>query len=503
MKWKFRVCKKESEIPLGAFDTAYLVRDRWNDYGFGTQFSLYVRDKSGELIMIGYVKIGRAGMKLKPGVFGTLFTEIDDNFSALGNEYFSVGQDREYYENLIKILGRERASALLISIRDVTFHDEAISKFGEEEVFTNSLFRSITTAVVTDQYRRIIQGGVSKEFFSLRYSWPEDRSRKRPVLDLEFEVHPDSYPPTNVHVLIGSNGAGKTRALKGLAASMSRTDVDGSGRSDNSIAMHKQLTSLVSISFSAFDIFSDEMQAVSNDPRKRVQYVGLQHPEEDRRMSPQELKSVFSQRLNACLVKGKRERLTQVFRFIERDPGLAGMQISDLNGIKERLNFDILSSGHKIVLLTLVSLVDLVEEKTLVLIDEPESHLHPPLIAAFTRALSWLLADRNGVAVLATHSPVILQEVPRSCVWKISASGAELRVDRPSLETFGENLGVLNREVFMLEIEQTGYHEMLAEVASRSSTYDLAVAEFQGSLGQEAKSVLRVLMISKDRQSHK
>ena len=37
--------------------------------------------------------------------------------------------------------------------------------------------------------------------------------------------------------------------------------------------------------------------------------------------------------------------------------------------------FKDLSSGHKIVLLTLTRLVEKVEEKTLVLIDEPEAHL--------------------------------------------------------------------------------------------------------------------------------
>ena len=78
-----------------------------------------------------------------------------------------------------------------------------------------------------------------------------------------------------------------------------------------------------------------------------------------------------------------------------------------------------MSSGHKIILLTVVNLVNFVEEKTLVIMDEPEEHLHPPLVSAFIRALSELMSYRNGVAIIATHSPVIVQEVPRRCVWKI------------------------------------------------------------------------------------
>jgi predicted ATP-dependent endonuclease of OLD family len=66
--------------------------------------------------------------------------------------------------------------------------------------------------------------------------------------------------------------------------------------------------------------------------------------------------------------------------------------------------FNKLSSGHKVVLLTTTRLVETVEERTLVLLDEPEAHLHPPLLAAFVRALSDLLINRNGVAIIATPS---------------------------------------------------------------------------------------------------
>ncbi|MEN2590199.1 AAA family ATPase, partial [Acinetobacter baumannii] len=47
-----------------------------------------------------------------------------------------------------------------------------------------------------------------------------------------------------------------------------------------------------------------------------------------------------------------------------------------------------MSSGHAIVLFTITRLVDVVGEKSLVLFDEPEVHLHPPLLSAFLRTLS-------------------------------------------------------------------------------------------------------------------
>ena len=64
-------------------------------------------------------------------------------------------------------------------------------------------------------------------------------------------------------------------------------------------------------------------------------------------------------------------------------------------------------------MLILAQLVYLLDEKFLVLIDEPECHLHPPLLASFIQCLSYLLRERNAIAIIATHSPVVLQEVAK------------------------------------------------------------------------------------------
>ena len=52
--------------------------------------------------------------------------------------------------------------------------------------------------------------------------------------------------------------------------------------------------------------------------------------------------------------------------------------------------FGLSQTGHKIVLLTITRLVELVVEQSLVLIDEPESHLHPPLLSAFIQSRNTL-----------------------------------------------------------------------------------------------------------------
>ena len=140
------------------------------------------------------------------------------------------------------------------------------------------------------------------------------------------------------------------------------------------------------------------------------------------------------------------------------------------------------------------------DERTLVLIDEPETHLHPPLLSAFIRAISDLLIDRNGVAIIATHSPVVLQEVPRTCVWKLRRSGSLSTADQPEIETFGENVGILTREAFGLEVTRSGFHQEIEKLVSDGMNYEEVIEQFGGQLGGEARGIARALIAARDHQ---
>lgn len=244
--------------------------------------------------------------------------------------------------------------------------------------------------------------------------------------------------------------------------------------------------------------------------------VGLRHhveaateelaPDDDR----PDLSRDFRQSLERCRQGLKAERWRRAIQMLEFDDLFAEAQISSLLG---QLGDDVddwrrrtedlfrrLSSGHAIVLLTITRLVELVDEKTLVLLDEPEGHLHPPLLSAFVRCLSDLLVQRNGVAIVATHSPVVLQEVPRSAAWKLRRSRAVSVVERPTIETFGENISFLTREVFGLEVTRSGYHSLLSNVINAGGTYEDVLDHFDQQLGQEARAIVRSLIAARDKE---
>jgi predicted ATP-binding protein involved in virulence len=126
--------------------------------------------------------------------------------------------------------------------------------------------------------------------------------------------------------------------------------------------------------------------------------------------------------------------------------------------------------------------------------DEPEAHLHPPLLAAFIRAVSDLLTNRNAVAIVATHSPVVLQEVPRSCAWKLHRHGGGSNIERPLIETFAENVGHLTHETFGLEVTQTGFHKMIGEMVEEADTFQDILEKFNGRLGLEGRALASSLI---------
>ena len=220
-------------------------------------------------------------------------------------------------------------------------------------------------------------------------------------------------------------------------------------------------------------------------------------------LDPSELANDFSSSAKVCALgeRQRRARWTRALTTLQADPIFEEAQVVSLATLDESQFgkqaaqlFRKLSSGHKIVLLTITKLVEKVEEKILVLMDEPEAHLHPPLLSAFIRALSDLLINRNGVAIVATHSPVILQEVPASCVWKIIRYGMASAAERPEIETFSENVGVLTREVFGLEVTRSGFHRMLTEAIGDLESVNEVAAKFDYGVGSEGRALISNLI---------
>ncbi len=516
----FVVLNLGARVNTGLKGFAQLVPNNWDDFSYKTLFSLHYVNSSGIHIEFGSVKIGYQGQSK-----GWSKDNIPSRFDVLPEGWFSVGQDVDYYVQARQSLTSKEREEILGGIRDVVVNERALAIAKKEDVFTTSLLRGVSELTINGQYRRVLRGEAVLTDFNFSYQDPG--GEKRSPVDLSFHVVAGSRPPTNVHVLIGRNGIGKTTILNGMVKAVHPEY--GDGRTGEFVSNEhffiqpglpdEYFSGVVSVSFSVFDPFVPPPDNVEPTKGAKYFYIGMK---KDRlgtvAQSNGSLKSEpdliedFVRGFAMCMSQeAKRTRWLKAIDRLSSDGNFAAMNLpllaefslqrpGDASDAARRL-LGLMSSGHKIVLLTITALVNLVEEKTLVLMDEPESHLHPPLLSAFTRSLSELLHDRNGVAIVATHSPVVVQEVPRSCVWKLNRSGLEWRKDRPEWETFAENVGLLTNDVFGLEVSKSGFHALLQEEVDKGKTFDQVAKSFGHKIGVEGMAILMSMIASRDRMA--
>lgn len=504
---KFFVITRSERIPTNAeVGTCYLRINDWNDYSFQTLFHLIYISEGRERKEIGSIKIMKEGQTQEERVRMPV-----SPFLKLDQSYCSLGQGQSFYEELMDIPEKDRR-AILVGLKDCVNDLAIFDRFENEPAMQTSLLRNITKLQVKKAFKGILLGNATLTDYHFQFLLKTNEDCK-----IDIKVVPNSTPPTNVHVLIGRNGVGKTRILSGIADELTRNKTNmesislpGEIRFLDEEEGNGGFANLVTVVFSAFDYFTPiKSEHVKGDIR--YQYVGLKKllNKDDREeilkfKSQEDLKKEFSNAIKVCLSTQRKARWIEAIVILNSDPIFSEFQL-DLLAEKNEIDrivkiFDKLSSGHRIILLSITRLVELVEERTFVLIDEPENHLHPPLLASFIRALSDLIIKRNGVALIATHSPVVLQEVPKSCVTVVDRVLSEFRFDRPELETFGENVGVLTREVFRLEATESGFHKMITEhLVNKNNNYSTLMSEFNDQIGSEGRAIARSISIINDK----
>ncbi|WP_234121787.1 AAA family ATPase [Clostridium hydrogenum] len=500
------------------YNNVYLKNNNWDDwFEFETLYEVYYLKK-----YIGSIKIGRKGQNERRA-------SLPESFECLPEGFFSLGINTSYYANLKSC---DKRIEILMGLKDVAYDLDLFNEIVNQRVTQVSLLRDISKSTVKGQFHRIADGGAVLTDYDFKYILPDIDFVTGEKQSLDFHVDAENNTPSsNIHVFIGNNGIGKTTIIKGiLHALLFDDEVEKYGVIET--GWGETFSNIVNITFSVFD----DPICQGDIPNNKIPYtyIGLiyaQYDEDGNRnkyAKYNQLSHLFFESYYQIIKSNiKKELWNRSIDILQSDSTFKDLNIKDWNKytlIREKISkeidetetqyknrvereyyktivyekFSYLSSGHKNILLTLVSLVNYVEEKTLVILDEPEEHLHPPLVAAFIRALSVLLTYRNGVAIIATHSPVIVQEVPKKCVWKIRRKGKYRIFDRPEIETFGENLGELTTEIFSYDVEKSGFHALLKQASEKANSYDEALSSFNGELGNEAKSILRAYMYDKE-----
>lgn len=475
---------------------AQLRRDRWDDFGFKTLFDLTVVIQ-GSVYHIGQVKILHATQEQG-------LTPLPKTFSALSDAYISLGQEYSYYENLVR-LGSEMSEEILTALQDIVRAPSRLRSFSNQSGIHDSLLRFAQANAVLETAPSLLSGQAS-EVSTEPVVLEAETSVGGNDFRIEFRFITTPYLPNRINVVIGYNGTGKTELLGKLARLAAETGVSerqdherGGRIVENSLGT---FAAIIAISYSALDAFELPSRDVIDQVRRSgsffgYTYIGLREEAQsassstELRLKPlSEVTRDFQDALTRA--HGRVRVLGSALRILSKEPsfqrvGLAETSLDDV--IEGTQLFRRLSTGHKMVLNIVVHLVSQLQPRTLVLIDEPEVHLHPPLVAALLGAVTYLLETYESMAIVATHSPVVLQEVPGKQVRILRRFGDVTTVERPEIETYGETIGNLTRTIFNLDSSATDYQRVLRELADRYSATEIEQI-FGGQLSNQARALL-------------
>lgn len=220
---RFQVIPNGSRTPNEGRDIGYLWTDNWDDwFEFSTLYVLTYFDAEGVKHDVGGVKIGQfsmAGKRRRPN--------LPTRFERLAARFFSLGQDADYYEAIVKL---DSARDLLASLNDIVADEELYQRAREERVTGTSLMRYVNERTVVGQFRRIIAGGARLTDYTFRYKGPAQIDPEFDPVTLVFEVEPFSRPPSNIQVIVGRNGVGKSHLLNAMSRALVESeDVDKNG----------------------------------------------------------------------------------------------------------------------------------------------------------------------------------------------------------------------------------------------------------------------------------
>lgn len=134
--------------------------------------------------------------------------------------------------------------------------------------------RSITKFSIESQLHRMATGGVRLTTYHFSYSTLNAPSTdQQSVKEVSFLVEPNSNPPTNIHVLIGRNGTGKTSLIKNMIYSIRSDETShGSFTYVGNSRTRAQFANVICVAFSPFDDFSELDTLNSSIP---YSYIGL------------------------------------------------------------------------------------------------------------------------------------------------------------------------------------------------------------------------------------
>lgn len=459
----FHVVSRFQPVPALRPPAVVLRRDNWDDYDYKTTFDFAYHGLSDQSITDCQVKILDRSRNI---------TELPDNFQQLGADFCSLGQDLRYYEQLAN-LPTPIHQGILRRLNDVVFNEGIRNEFQDLEGFKRSLIRfSEAEKALREAPSLFVEPDRNRPSVTFRFQfecWVVGAEAPH-RMEIDFD---ERIPGLHrIVAFIGKNGTGKTQVLANLASSLSGWKPDTGSFAPERPSFSK----ILALSYSAFDKFDTFPQDMKTFSYK---YCGIRSGTQ--LMTDAQLRAELTSAYDESLERGRGAAWLQAMQTV------FGPKFSQPLAIVE--SYGELSAGQRLLMLLLTQVIANIEKESIILFDEPETHLHPEALSCVIQALHFILQEYSSYAIVATHSPIVLQEVPSRSVCVFRRIDRTPLVDRLHIESFGENLTSISNEVFESSESRHSYRAHLRNLLLNHSPEEI-IALFDGNLSLNAMSYL-------------
>lgn len=443
----------------------------WNDYNFKTLFSLFFHSEN-EIQYVGEVKIS-------DGISRATANSLPKTFQKLEGKYCSLGQSFEYYQNLEKITGPYFRS-VLYDLKDCAFYHEVSEDNEKNEIFLKSLTRSDVAERILRVCKHFILGYDLNNLFSFKFVFKPNFSDSAIEVPFDFSNKSDQFD--RVFGVIGKNGVGKTQLLSQLPLCISQ-------KNDERFFPKTPLFSkVIAVSYSLFDNFEK--------PRRNslFNYIfcGLTD-QSNQLLSFPELKARFFETWQRIIKLGRIDKCRKILFNLLDDELVNSIFEDNLKKNDDNrysVNFGALkeiiaklSSGQNILLFIISEIISNIRLDSLILFDEPETHLHPNAVSQLAAAIFELVHEFESYCIISTHSPVVLQELFAKNTFILERFDNYPSIRKIGLETFGENLTVITEEVFGSKKINKHYKMTIDRLIKDKKSYTDIVSELRFANG--------------------
>jgi len=438
-----------------------LYYNDWNDYGHRTAFDSFFYINKNKSINLWRIKILDKN--------NNRITIIPSTFSKLPDNFCSIFNGEEWLNKLDSELIDYKQS-ILLWLREVWYYENIniLSEFKSIEWFSYSLLRESFPHFRIKNLEKVIANfWIKNQFWNIFF---------------DFE---NKNLPNRINILIWKNWCWKTTLLSNICKEI--IEYAKIKRNDKKILNRPSFSQVIQISYSIFDDFYKPKTLANTNNIQESKYIYCWIRDEENEVSILNLQKKLSESLKIISKKEK----TSIYSYLLND--LLESDKIDFNKIEGE--FIKYSSGQKILIVILAQIISNIDENSLLLFDEPETHLHPNMIFKLIKVLYQLLDDNNSYLIIATHSPIILQQIPAKYVnvleewWNRKLNNTH--------ECFWENFSEITKEIFWnYESKEILYKEIFKDL-SKNKTEEEILEFFDWKLSINARIYLKAIFNNK------